>query len=223
ACPLRYKFARVLRVPQEPTLNQRFGILVHQVLQRYHEGEDDSLLQMLGLLDGGWRQHGFGDSDEERQLRAKAAGALRRYHQRVVEEPVQPVWFERAFTFRMGAHTLRGRVDRVDRLASGGHELIDYKTGRPRSAAALKEDVQLSLYAVAAREAWQLEASEQSYLYVLDDEKVRVPSDEIDAAWIADTVDEVAGGILAQDFEPTPSHAACSICDFRIACPASER
>ncbi|MDX6679125.1 MAG: ATP-dependent helicase UvrD/PcrA, partial [Solirubrobacteraceae bacterium] len=137
ACPLRYKFARVLRVPQEPTLNQRFGILVHQVLQRYHEGEDDSLLQMLGLLDGGWRQHGFGDSDEERQLRAKAAGALRRYHQRVAEEPVQPVWFERAFTFRMGAHTLRGRVDRVDRLAGGGHELIDYKTGRPRSDAAL--------------------------------------------------------------------------------------
>ena len=36
ACPLRYKFARVLRVPQEPTLNQRFGILVHQVLERYH-------------------------------------------------------------------------------------------------------------------------------------------------------------------------------------------
>jgi superfamily I DNA/RNA helicase/CRISPR/Cas system-associated exonuclease Cas4 (RecB family) len=223
ACPLRYKFARVLRVPQEPTLNQRFGILVHQVLQRYHEADGDGLDDMLGLLEGGWRQHGFGDSDEERQLRAKAAGALRRYHQRVVEEPVEPVWFERAFTFRMGAHTLRGRVDRVDRLPGGGHELIDYKTGRPRSAAALREDVQLSLYAVAAREAWQLYASEQSYLYVLDDEKVRVPSDEIDAAWIADTVDEVADGILAQDFEPTPSHAACSMCDFRIACPASER
>jgi DNA helicase-2/ATP-dependent DNA helicase PcrA len=223
ACPLRYKFARVLRVPQEPTLNQRFGILVHQVLQRYHESASGSLPDMLGLLDAGWRQHGFGDGDEERQLRAKATTALRRYHQRVAEEPVEPVWFERAFAFRMGVHTLRGRVDRVDRLPDGGHELIDYKTGRPRSAAALKEDVQLSLYAVAAREAWQLDAGEQSYLYVLDDEKVRVPSDEIDAAWIADTVEEVGAGILAQDFEPTPSHAACSMCDFRIACPASER
>ena len=92
----------------------------------------------------------------------------------------------------MGAHTLRGRVDRVDRLADGGYELIDYKTGRPRSAAALREDVQLSLYAVGAREAWQLDATQQAYLYVLDDEKVRVPSSEIDAGWIADTVDEVA-------------------------------
>src|SRR5581483_8394059 len=26
-------------------------------------------------------------------------------------------------------------------------------------------------------------------------------------------------GILAQDFEPTPSPAACSICDYRIVCP----
>ncbi|HEY1540692.1 MAG TPA: ATP-dependent DNA helicase [Solirubrobacteraceae bacterium] len=223
ACPLRYKFGRVLRVPQEPTINQRFGILVHQVLQRFHESTSASLADMLGLLEGAWPKHGFGDSDEERQLRAKADAALRRYHQRVAEDPVTPVWFERAFAFRMGAHTLRGRVDRVDRLADGGYELIDYKTGRPRSAAALKEDVQLSLYAVGARAAWHLDASQQSYWYVLDDEKVRVPSDEIDGAWIADTVDEVAGAILAQDFEPTPSHTACSMCDFRIACPASER
>jgi DNA helicase-2/ATP-dependent DNA helicase PcrA len=219
ACPLRYKIARVPRVPQEPTINQRFGILVHQVLERYHQAPGD----ILGLLDGAWPKHGFGDSDEERQLRAKATASLRRYEQRLAEEPVEPVWFERAFAFRMGAHTLRGRVDRVDRLADGSYELIDYKTGRPRSVAALKEDVQLSLYAVGAREAWQLDASQQSYLYVLDDEKVRVPSDVIDAGWIADTVDEVGAGILAQDFEPTPSHTACSMCDFRIACPASER
>ena len=223
SCPLRYKFARVLRVPQEPTLNQRFGILVHQVLERYHQATVESLDELLNLLDWGWRRGGFGDSDEERQLRAKAAAALRRYFQRVVEEPVQPVWFERAFSFRMGAHTLRGRVDRVDRLADGGYELIDYKTGRPRSAAALREDVQLSLYAVGAREAWQLDATQQAYLYVLDDEKVRVPSSEIDAGWIADTVDEVGSAILAQDFEPTPSFTVCSTCDYRIACPAAER
>ncbi|CAA9485900.1 MAG: ATP-dependent DNA helicase UvrD/PcrA [uncultured Solirubrobacteraceae bacterium] len=222
-CPLRYKFARVLRVPQEPTLNQRFGILVHQVLERYHQLAVESLDELLGLLDFGWRRGGFGDSDEERQLRAKAATALQRYYARVAEEPVEPVWFERAFAFKIGAHTLRGRVDRVDRLADGDYELIDYKTGRPRSAAALREDVQLSLYAVGAREAWQLDATRQAYLYLLDDEKVGVPSSEIDADWIADTVEEVAGGILAQDFEPTPSYAVCSMCDYRIACPAAER
>ena len=50
-----------------------------------------------------------------------------------------------------------------------------------------------------------------------------LPTDEIDRDWIAETVFEVADGILGQGFEPTPSYAACSMCDYRIACPAAER
>ncbi len=222
-CPLKYKFARVFRIPSEPTLNQRFGILVHQVLERYHQSGGRTIDEMLGLLAVGWRRGGFGASDQERQLHAKADGALRRYHERFREEDGEPLWFEKAFSFRMGAHTLRGRVDRVDRLPDGDYELIDYKTGRPRSAAQLREDVQLSLYAVGAREAWGLDSSRQSYLYVLDDAKVPLPVEEVDRDWITETVFEVADGILAQGFEPTPSYAACSICDYRIACPAAER
>ena len=114
-------------------------------------------------------------------------------------------------------------MDRVDRLPDGGYELIDYKTGRPRTAAQLREDVQLSLYAVAAREAWDVESERQSYHYVLDDEKVPLPAADIDRDWIGETVMEVADGILGQGFEPTPSYSACAMCDFRIACPASER
>ena len=60
----------------------------------------------------------------------------------------------------------------------GEYELIDYKTGRPKSADQLADDVQLSLYAVGAREAWRLEASQQAYYYLLDDQKVAVPGDE---------------------------------------------
>jgi DNA helicase-2/ATP-dependent DNA helicase PcrA len=223
SCPLRYKFARVLRIPQEPTLHQRFGILIHQVLERYHQTGGRTLDELLGLLQAGWRRGGFGDREEERQLRVKATDSLRRYHERVRSERVDPVWFERGFTFRMGRHTVRGRVDRVDRLAEGGWELIDYKTGRPRTVADLREDVQLSLYAIGAREAWHLEAAEQAYLYVLDDEKVRVPTEEMDPEWITETVLEVADGIQGQGFEPTPSFATCARCDYRIACPAAER
>jgi DNA helicase-2/ATP-dependent DNA helicase PcrA len=222
-CPLRYKFARVFRIPSEPTLNQRFGILVHQVLERYHQSDGATLDEMLGLLEVGWRRGGFGTSEQERQLRAKADAALRRYHERMRDDDAEPMWFERSFQFKLGAHTLRGRVDRIDRLPDGGYELIDYKTGRPKTAAQLRDDVQLSLYAVAAREAWELDASQQAYLYVLDDAKVPLPTAEVDQGWISDTVLEVADGILAQGFEPTPSYAACSTCDYRIACPAAER
>ena len=34
---------------------------------------------------------------------------------------------------------------------------------------------------------------------------------------------EVAEGIRSQGFEPTPSFAACSVCDYRLVCPAAER
>jgi DNA helicase-2/ATP-dependent DNA helicase PcrA len=223
-CPLKYKFARVFRIPSEPTINQRFGILVHQVLERYHAAEaTPGLPELLNLLDAGWRRGGFGDSEEERQLRGKATASLVRYHDRFRDEDAEPVWFERSFSFRMGPHLLRGRVDRVDRLPGGGYELIDYKTGRPKSAAQLREDVQLSLYAVGARESWSLDAAQQAYYYVLDDEKVPVERSEEDRGWITDTVHEVAEGILGQGFEPTPSYTACSMCDYRIACPAAER
>ena len=36
-CPLKYKFARVFRIPQESTIHQRFGIVLHQVLERFHQ------------------------------------------------------------------------------------------------------------------------------------------------------------------------------------------
>jgi DNA helicase-2/ATP-dependent DNA helicase PcrA len=224
-CPLKYKFARVFRIPQEPTLHQRFGIAVHQVLERYHAsaGAGGSLAELLGLLEASWRRGGFGDSEEERQLRGKAVAALTRYHERSLESDAEPVWFERAFTFKLGPHLLRGRVDRVDRLPGGEYELIDYKTGRPKSEAQLVDDVQLSLYAVGAREAWQLESSQQAYWYLLDDQKVSVPCDDATLEWIRAVATEVAEGILSQGFEPTPSVRACSICDYRLVCPAAER
>jgi DNA helicase II / ATP-dependent DNA helicase PcrA len=224
-CPLKYKFARVFRIPQEPTIHQRFGILVHQVLERFHAGDASGTLpELLGLLDGGWRRGGFGESEEERQLRGKAAAALSRYHERFQSEESEPVWFERQFTFKLGPHLLRGRVDRVDRLPGGEYELIDYKTGRPKNAAQLADDVQLSLYAVGAREAWSLDASRQAYYYLLDDQKVSVPADDGDRSeWIRAVALEVAEGILSQGFEPTPSFAACSVCDYRLVCPAAER
>lgn len=227
SCPLRYKFARVFRIPQEPTLHQRFGIVVHQVLERYHKqattAELGPLAELLSLLDASWRRAGLGDSDEERQLRRKATAALTRYHERAQAASARPVWFERQFSFRLGPHLVRGRVDRVDLLQSGEYELIDYKTGRPRSAEQLAADVQLSLYALAAREAWGLEAARGVYHYLLDDERVTVASEPERVEWVREVAVAVAEGVRAQEFEPTPGVRACGLCDYRLLCPAVER
>ncbi len=139
-CPLRYKFARVLKIPTEQTQSQRFGIVVHQVLERFHSAEGEeahgawgTLQELLDLLDTAWRRAGLGEGPGERELREKARRALTRYHERLREEPAQPLWFERSFAFDLGPHHVRGRVDRVDRLPGGGYELIDYKTGYPKT------------------------------------------------------------------------------------------
>ena len=222
-CPLKYKFARVFRIPQEPTINQRFGIVVHQVLERFHAGGGGSLDTLMQLFEASWRRSGFGDSNDDLQFREKAVAALSRYWELDRKRAGKPVWFERGFSFKLGPHLVRGRVDRVDELPDGSFELIDYKTGRPKSEDDLRDDVQLSLYQVAARESWEVEARAGSYYYVLDNEKVPVAHSPDELARVKATVSEIADGILEQRFEPKPSYELCSFCDYRIICPAAEK
>ncbi len=235
-CPLRYKYARVFGVPREPTLQQRFGILVHQVLERFHSqiaNEEATSGQagrvsphaerLLALLEMAWRRSGLGESDQERQLYEKAVESLMRYQRRFGEQESTPVWFERSFSFRIGSHLLRGRVDRVDRHPDGSFELIDYKTGKAKTPSQLKDDVQLSLYQIGAKESWKLDASRQSYYYVLDDQQVPLEASEETVEQVQETAVRVAEGIRAQSFEARPSWSACSRCDFQLICPAAEK
>jgi DNA helicase II / ATP-dependent DNA helicase PcrA len=225
-CPLKYKFARVFGIPQEPTINQRFGILIHNVLERFHkeppENDADGLRQLTHLFETGWRRTGFGSTDDELQFRDRAREALRLYWERERVAEGEPVWLERKFDFKVGEHHVRGRVDRVDRLPDGDYELIDYKTGERKTEADLESDLQLALYRLAAREAWEIEASTGSYYYVLDADKVPAPTRPDDAERVERTVLQVGEGILGQDFEPRPSPAVCSWCDYRLICPAAE-
>jgi DNA helicase-2/ATP-dependent DNA helicase PcrA len=228
-CPLKYKFRRVFGIPEEPTINQRFGILIHSVLERFHKdssGEggagNGGLAELMDLFESGWRRSGFGSSDDELQFRDRAREAMRLYWQRESDSESEPVWLERKFDIRIGAHQVRGRVDRVDRLPDGSYELIDYKTGERKSEAQLENDLQLALYRLAAREAWELEAGTGSYYYVLDADKVAAPVRPDDAERVERTVLEVGEGVLGQDFEPRPAPTTCSWCDYRLICPAAE-
>jgi DNA helicase-2/ATP-dependent DNA helicase PcrA len=222
-CPLKYKFARVFRIPQEPTINQRFGIAVHQVLERFHTQGGGSLEDLMHLFEVAWRRSGFGHSADELQFREKAVAALTRYWQLDKERDGEPTWFERGFSFKLGPHLVRGRVDRVDKLPDGSWELIDYKTGRPKTEDDLRNDIQLTLYQMAAREAWGLPGSAQSYYYVLDNEKVPVEHTDEELDRVRTAVAEIADGIMSQDFEPTPRPDICAACDYRIICPAAEK
>ena len=101
--------------------------------------------------------------------------------------------------------------------------VIDYKTGRSKTADELQRDVQLSIYQMGAREAWGVETSAHSYYFVMTAEKVPVTHSEQELERVKATIEEIGEGISRQDFQPTPSHEICSFCDYRIICPAAER
>ena len=48
---------------------------------------------------------------------------------------------------------IHGEIDRIDRLPSGRVEVIDYKTGKVSSQKGVDESLQLSIYALACRDA----------------------------------------------------------------------
>ena len=138
-CPLKYKFARVFRIPQradaQPALRDprppgaralpRAAAPTRGAARAARAARGRLAARRLRRLRGGAPAARQGD-----------ARRCVRYHERFQDEDGEPVWFERSFPFRLGPHLLRGRVDRVDRLPDGGYELIDYKTGRPKTAGA---------------------------------------------------------------------------------------
>src|SRR5207237_10693965 len=100
-CPLKYKFARVFRIPQEPTINPRCGSVVHQVLERFHADGGGSLEKLMALFEASWRRSGFGDSNDDLQFREKAVASLRRYWELDQERAAEPVSVERSFSFHL--------------------------------------------------------------------------------------------------------------------------
>ncbi|MEX2413559.1 MAG: ATP-dependent DNA helicase [Thermoleophilaceae bacterium] len=222
-CPLKYKFARVFRIPQEATIHQRFGIALHTVLERFHRSPGAGRDELLELFEASWRRGGFGDSDDELQFRERGIEALERYWENTRDQEGEPVWFERSFSFTLGPHVIRGRVDRVDRRPDGSYEVIDYKTGRAKTPDELQRDIQLSIYQMGARESWGVQTSAHSYYYVMTAEKVPVAHSDEELDRVRATIEDIGAGIHRQDFQPTPSHEICAFCDYRIICPAAER
>ena len=185
--------------------------------------EAGGLDRLLCLFEAGWRRQGFGASDDELQYRDRAVAALARYHERHARSESTPVWLERSFAFAIGPHQLRGRVDRVDRLPDGGYELIDYKTGDPGSGPKLSGDVQLALYRLGAREAWQIEAERRAATGTCSPTSgSRCAPSPTTPSGSSAPCSRSPPGSASQDFEPRPSHEICSWCDYRLICPASE-
>ena len=110
--------------------------------------------------------------------------------------------------------------DRIDRLPSGGIEVIDYKTGRVSSQKGVDESLQLSIYALACRDALGLGTPERVTLYFTES-ALRLSTTRMD-----EQLDLARAAVLARvsqmrdgEFTATPSAKTCQYCDYRAMCP----
>jgi putative RecB family exonuclease len=116
--------------------------------------------------------------------------------------------------------TFTGSIDRIDRLPTGGIEVFDYKTGRQSSQKDVHENLQLSIYALACRDALGYGTPEQVTLYFTESAtrmSTTRTDGQLDAArdGLAAWVTRVRSG----DFAATPSSSTCHWCDYAALCP----
>ena len=225
-CPLRYRFAAIDRVPAPPSVARAIGIAAHSALEAHYRpdgtgGDGDALVRRF---EAGLRREGVADTAEGRQALARARERLPDYHDRHVRSRTRPVAVERDFTLTVGPHRIHGRIDRVDAHPAGGHQLVDYKTGKPPSAGgrASADDLVLRLYLLGAREAWGIAPRGATVVHILDGDTRGVHPDAHDDAQAIAAVRDAAEGIAAGRFAPRLSWD-CRTCDFAGICPAQDR
>ena len=115
--------------------------------------------------------------------------------------------------------SIYGGIDRIDRLPGGGIEVIDYKTGKMSSQKKVDENLQLTIYALACRDALGLGTPERVTLYFTES-ATRLSTVRTDEQLDLAREDLLARvrPIRAGEFTATPGRP-CEWCDYRAMCP----
>ena len=98
---------------------------------------------------------------------------------------------------------------------------MDYKTGKPKTEEKARKDLQLGIYALAAREALELNATRLVYHSLQNNERVTATRDAKQLNDVRGTIQEVAADVRAREFPPRPGYQ-CKDCDYWSLCPAQE-
>ena len=241
-CPLQYKFAHILKIPTAGSWAMSFGKTMHNTLQRFFEalvaggsGAQLSLLQgtsggagarglsvskedLLRMYNRAWIDDWYQDEAQRKEYYLSGQAQLSAYYDHLSENVPRPLFLERGFTVKLDDIVIKGRVDRIDQV-EGGVEIIDYKTGSPKTHKTISEPdkLQLYLYQLAAKEIFGLEPVKLTFHYLKDNSELSFLGTEKDIDKLRDTIKKRAEGIRSRTFDPTPGFA-CRFCDFKDIC-----
>ena len=116
---------------------------------------------------------------------------------------------------------LIGRMDQVNSLGRNDVEIVDYKTGKPKKEVDANKSLQLSIYALAAREIFEWNPVRLVFYYLLNNSFQVTTRDAKQIAAAEKIIQETAADIRGREFAAKPGYA-CRTCAYQPICPAPE-
>jgi len=129
---------------------------------------------------------------------------------------------EASFTIEIGDATIRGRIDRMDRLPDDTVAIVDYKTGKPRSQKDADDSLQLSIYALAAQMNWKKSVGRVAFHNLEDNSLIDTVRNQFELEEARSKVEAVTTAIGEGKFPAKPGFQ-CGSCPYRNLCPATEK
>lgn len=223
-CPLKYNYRYLMKVPTAQAHAANFGNSVHKTLNDFYlalkQGQKVDLEFIQKLYEKNWIPYGYESKDHEMTRKTTGWEILKNYYEKNGDPWVIPAFLEQPFNIKIAEHWFMGRIDRIDKLADGTYEVIDYKTGAVKESKEVDKDMQLSLYALACRDVLRLPVSKLSLYYLEDNQKISTTRDEKKLKALMEDVQGLIEQVKTSDFSPTPGFH-CQFCDYKLICPVA--
>jgi DNA helicase-2/ATP-dependent DNA helicase PcrA len=226
-CPLKYRLRTEWKLSGEPAAALQFGGAMHRVLHEFQrarmQGQTPTAEQLIAMFKRELANARIADSVQHELYEQQGIAQLQRFVARADHPaPEMIAGAEQAFTVTIDGAEVSGRIDRIDRLGPDGEVVIvDYKTGAPKSEEDAEESLQLSLYAIAARQQWGHTPVRLAFHNLDDDSIVSTKPDVGQEKETLSILQRVAKGIADKKFEPKAGFW-CRFCEYHTICPATE-
>ena len=226
SCPQQYLFSRSWSLKEGPKAVLSFGSVMHTTIKRFvdqlRKGVKLPFEEVARIFEAEWSSAGFEDDYQEKGYKEDGLEQLRAFHAAMLEAPPQVLEQEKSFELPLENNvTIIGRMDQVNSLGRNDVEIIDYKTGKPKKDADAKKDLQLSLYALAAKEIFEWNPVRLVFHYLQNNHTQVTTRDAKQLDEAQKIVLEAAADIRAGEFPPNPGFV-CRNCAYKPICPAHE-